>query len=190
MNDDRSVFSKLTKLAGDPILWMMQDGAGFLSCSVLCLRKVEAVGGFDEKFSTGHDMFFFSRLLQGAQMKVLEGRAVIMERRTTQSGDAPNLSGIMPDRYVIWSKIREEIARENQLFYYPYTKVIHDLWYLACQKAQKERKIILAMRCCIKSVVYCPTAWRSYVRFILLMALLPLYLLRVGRLKSSVKSET
>ncbi len=190
VNDDRSVFSKLTELADDPILWMMQDGAGFLSCSVLCLRKVAAVGGFDEKYSTGHDMFFFSRLLQGVQMKVLEGRAVIMERRTTQSGDAPNLSGIIPDRYVIWSKIREEIAKENQLFYSPYTKVIHDLWYKACKKAQKERKIILAMRCCIKSMIYCHACWRPYIRFILLVMLLPLYLLRVGRLKSAVKNET
>ena len=176
--DEEDVFDSFRSFVAAPIAWIIKYGAGLLSCSVLRLDAVRAIGGFDESLPTGHDMFFFDRLLDQGPMHALSGAAVLSNRARSETMDHGNLSDYIPDRFAIGARIREAIIKRRGESSRPYARVLHGLWYQACKRAQHQRAAGPAFRFCLKAIRWRPSAWRPYLRLVLICGLAPFFFVR------------
>ena len=176
--DERDVFDSFRDFAANPIAWIIKYGAGLLSCSVFRLPAVKAVGGFDESLPTGHDMFFYDQLLDQGPMHALSGAAVLSNRAESKTQDRGNLSIYIPDRFAIGARIREAIIKRRGESRRPYARVVHGLWYQACKRAQQQGKAGPALRSCLKAIRWRPSAWRPYIRLLMICGLAPFFFVR------------
>jgi len=65
------------KLARSPLIWLVRNEAGLLSCSLLRTAMVQRIGGFPSDIPTGHDVQFFFQISQTGGWGYAPGEPVV-----------------------------------------------------------------------------------------------------------------
>lgn len=166
------VFDDMKQFALDPLLWMFEQGAGIASSSLFRCAAIKALGGFDERIWSGHDMALFAPLSQQGEWQIIEGAAVSIYRNLSASDEAMNLSEDYANRFLDWALVREAVFnnllsdKERQQRVYSY--ILSYLWHQAGFKATQAGQMKDAQHYYMRALTWNRLHWQSYVRLMML----------------------
>ncbi|MFM8979744.1 MAG: DUF2264 domain-containing protein [Planctomycetia bacterium] len=110
----REQLDRLAALVRDPMGWMVVQGAGFGSCSLLRAGAVRAAGGWPERLPTGHDGVLFAHLARLGRWAHVPGAACSMRRHHAGArGEAGHIYLQVRASTLRWARNYEEVLREE-----------------------------------------------------------------------------
>jgi len=100
-------YSDLALIGNNPISWMLENGAGIMSCSMLRRQSVIEAGGFCEATLTGQDAELLLRIALKGPWLYESGEPVTIIRNHNIDGNEGNLSLNYEDKLIGWAEINE-----------------------------------------------------------------------------------
>ena len=150
-----------------PPVWMLENGAGIVSTSLLRRSAVARLGGFNPALLTGEDAALFMRMsLDGLWLHV-PGRPVDLGCGVAQErGGEGNLSMKHSDRQLRWVKVYDQFFSEDggRVFLeHPHCRRLMALrWYAAGKETYRNGSASEALACFRKVLAFNPKRGRYY----------------------------
>ena len=152
----------LEGITRDPETWLFLCGAGVASCTLLRTRAVLAVGGFDERLYTGHDVPFFAQLARAGEWRHAPGAPVVMHRDENRRF---NLYSFCRDAWRRWAFIFEQLWEDGggtrTRLSDKRWRNIGGRWQTAGEEQLAQHCHRAALECFARALWWTPYRWRA-----------------------------
>lgn len=162
----------LSTLPHNPILWMLQYGAGIASCTLFCGERVRQLGGFPPALRAGEDAALFLRLSLRGDWLHVPGAPVTFNRQLPRAlGEEASLSAKYRDSYRRWALVYEDFLSEQRSrcsgFKDKIRPIMAKIWLLAGEELEFRGDLAGAQQCFGRSLrwnAWNRELWHRYVK--------------------------
>jgi glycosyltransferase involved in cell wall biosynthesis len=150
-----------------PCVWMLENGAGIVSSSLLRRSAAAGRGGFNPALFTGEDAALFMRMSLDGPWLHVPGQPVDLDCGLAQrNGGEGNLSMKHSDRQLRWVKVYDQFFSEDggrAFLKYPGCRRLMALrWYAAGKETYRNGSPHEAVACFRKTLRFNPIRGRYY----------------------------